>query len=36
MKEKTEKDFTKWNVSTSFTVAGRCVYVHKETMWKEM
>jgi hypothetical protein len=36
MNEKTEKDFTKWNISNTFIVAGRSVYLHKGTMWKEM
>jgi hypothetical protein len=32
MSERTEKDFTKRDVSNTFTVAGRSVYLYKGTM----
>jgi len=36
MSEKAEKDFKKLNVSNTFTVAGRSVYLHTRAMWKEI
>jgi len=36
MSERPENDFTKWDVSNTFTVGGRSVYLHTGAMWKEM
>jgi len=36
MNERAEKDFTNWNISNTFTVAGRNVHLHKGIMWREM